>query len=77
MRKRNKKLIEAGYDYAAVQSMVNKILNPTVATYYTVEKGDYLIKIGKKLDKNWKTIARDNNIKFPYIIYPGQKLLIK
>lgn len=45
--------------------------------YYVVEKGDYLTKIGKKLGVDWKQIASLNNIKFPYIIHPGQKLKIK
>ncbi len=46
-------------------------------TIYIVEKGDYLIKIGKKFNKDWRVIANDNNIKDPHIIYPGQKLTIK
>lgn len=73
---RKKRLTDAGYNYSEVQALVNKILSPTGTKCYVVEKGDYLIKIGKKLNKDWKTIAKDNNIKFPYIIYPGQKLII-
>ena len=45
--------------------------------WYTVEKGDYLSKIGKQFNVPWKNIAILNNIKFPYKIYPGQKLRIK
>ena len=45
--------------------------------YYTVKKGDTLSKIGAKLGVNWQNIAKLNNIKAPYIIYPNQKLKIK
>lgn len=73
---RKQKLIEAGYDYNIIQNKVNELLNSTTETLYIVKKGDYLIKIGKKYNKDWKVIAKDNNIKFPWIIYPGQKLII-
>ncbi|MDR1536954.1 MAG: 5'-nucleotidase C-terminal domain-containing protein [Clostridiales bacterium] len=43
---------------------------------YTVEKGDYLIKIAEKLNVKWTDIAKINNISSPYIIYPGDVLLI-
>ena len=63
----------------AIQSKVSEILNnnkPAEPTYYIVEKGDCLIWIGQKLNKDWKKIAADNNIVPPYIIYPNQKLII-
>lgn len=44
---------------------------------YKVQKGDYLIKIGKKFNVKWTDIAKKNNIKFPYIIRVGQVLKIK
>lgn len=70
---RKQRLIAEGYDYVAVQSRVNELMNQE---YYIVQKGDYLIKIGKKLDKNWRDIAKKNNINFPWIIHEGQKLII-
>jgi LysM repeat protein len=77
---RKKKLKAAGYDYAEVQKEVNKLLEkestPKQKTY-TVKKGDSLSKIGKKYNVKWTKIAKDNNIKFPYIIRVGQKLVIK
>ncbi len=73
---RAKKLKEAGYDYNKVQAKVNEILYGKVTTYI-VKKGDYLIKIGKQFNVSWTKIAKDNNIKFPYIIRVGQKLKIK
>lgn len=72
---RKQRLIASGYDYYKVQSKVNEILNSREKTYI-VQKGDYLIKIGKKFNKNWKVIAKNNNIKFPYIIHIGQELII-
>ena len=73
---RKKRLIECGYNYNEVQSKVNEILNHVSSIVYIVEKGDYLIKIGKKFNKDWKKIAKNNNIKFPWIIHVGQKLII-
>ena len=47
---------------------------PTEPTTYTVDKGDTLSGIGKKTNIKWQTIAKLNNIKFPYIIRVGQVL---
>ncbi len=47
---------------------------------YIVVKGDTLISISKKLtgsSENYVKIAKDNGIKYPYRIYPSQKLRIK
>lgn len=43
---------------------------------YTVQKGDYLIKIANKYNVNYLDIARYNNIENPNLIYPNQKLII-
>jgi lipoprotein NlpD len=40
-----------------------------------VQKGDTLYSIAFRLDMNFKTLARRNNIAPPYRIYPGQTLL--
>ena len=75
-------LTNAGYDYSAVQSIVNSKLGVTSnqsKTYYTVVKGDTLWAIAKKYygDGNrYPEIARANNISNPNIISVGQKLLI-
>lgn len=53
-----------------------KEINNDSKITYIVKKGDYLIKIGKKFNVNWKDIAKYNNISYPYIIRVGQKLLI-
>lgn len=41
---------------------------------YTVQSGDYLIRIGEKTGKDWQAIAKANGIGAPYTIYPGQVL---
>lgn len=44
--------------------------------YYVVLPGDSLYKISQKFDVPLRELIRVNNIAAPYIIYPGQKILI-
>lgn len=77
---RKNRLKSAGYsdnDIKDIQTIVNEKLGVNQPTYYTVVKGDNLTKIAKKYNVKWQSIAQLNNIKAPYIIYPGQKLRIK
>lgn len=75
---RKKKLTEAGYDYSKVQAKVNEILHSKKQVIHKVKKGDTLIGIGEKYGVNWKTIAKNNNVKPPkYTIYENQELIIK
>lgn len=81
---RKKRLTEAGYDYNAVQSIVNqKVQKPTpkpnkpLPNYYIVKKGDTLSGIAKKYGTTYQKIAKDNGIANPNKIYVGQKLVIK
>ena len=64
---------KVGKDMNKFKQAVGELLHPTV---YLVVKGDNLSKIGKKFGVKWLQIAKDNNIKAPYIIGPGQKLII-
>lgn len=70
----------AGYDYDAIQAIVNSNYNSngtsSKVTNYIVKSGDTLSGIGSKLGVNWKDIANLNNISSPYIIYVGQVLKI-
>ena len=58
------------------------VLNITVSgggeTYYTVQSGDSLSKIGRHYGVNWQDIfeANRDQIKDPDLIHPGQKLRI-
>jgi LysM repeat protein len=66
----------------AVASQVNSAAtNVTTATTttsdtYTVQSGDYLIKIAAKYGISWSTLASLNGLTSPYIIYPGQVLKV-
>lgn len=77
---RKKKLTEAGYDYQAVQDLVNKKLginkDPAVE-YYTVVKGDNLTKIAKKFGTTVNQLVSWNNIQNKNLIYAGQKLRVR
>ncbi|WP_457625213.1 LysM peptidoglycan-binding domain-containing protein [Persephonella sp.] len=48
----------------------------TYAFTYTVKRGDNLGKIAKKYGVSVREIIRENNLRKPYIIRPGQKLKI-
>ena len=55
---------------------LNNLDNRIEEITYTVVKGDSLWKIGSMYGVKWMDIAKLNNIKFPYIIRPGQVLRI-
>lgn len=74
-QERRDRLTAAGYDYAAVQSIVNDKLAPKYVTY-TVKKGDTLSGIAAKYGTTYQKIAKDNNIANPNVIFPGQTLKI-
>ncbi|VAW93483.1 Murein hydrolase activator NlpD [hydrothermal vent metagenome] len=44
------------------------------AGFYTVRSGDTLYSVAWQYGEDFKQVARWNNIKTPFIIYPGQKL---
>lgn len=50
---------------------------PEKQTTYTVKSGDNLTKIAKRYNTTVDKIVKDNNIKNPNLIFPGQKLIIK
>jgi len=43
---------------------------------YVVKAGETLGDLSIKFDVNWKTLARTNNIKPPYVIKPGDTILV-
>lgn len=75
---REKRLTEAGYNYNAIQSIVNAKLakkpapaKPTNATY-TVKSGDTLSGIAQKYNTTVNELAKLNNISNVNLIYAGQ-----
>lgn len=77
---RKKRLTAAGYDYNAVQHMVNQKMaakNKPASVYYTVKRGDTLSAIASKYGTTYTYLARLNGIADPNRIYPGQKIRVK
>jgi LysM repeat protein len=77
---RKKKLEAAGYDYNAIQSLVNKAVKSKTNNsylYYTVKKGDTLSAISKRYGTSTVLLKKWNNIKDINKIYVGQKLRVK
>lgn len=75
---RQKRLETAGYNYKEVQNKVNELVWER-EHYYTVQQGDTLIKIGKKVGVSWRVIQKLNNLSWSdlFKLYKGQKLRIK
>lgn len=77
---RKKRLTAAGYDYNAVQHMVNHKMaakNKPASVYYVVKRGDTLSAIASKYGTTYTYLARINGIADPNMIYPGQKIRVK
>ncbi len=43
---------------------------------YSVQQGEYLYMIAKKVGVNWHELADLNKIGAPYLVYPGQELIL-
>lgn len=77
-KNRQIKLINAGYDYNAIQSLVNQKLrvNTNNSKIYVVKYGDTLSGIAKRYKTTVNNLVRLNNIKNPNLIYVGERLKI-
>jgi hypothetical protein len=49
----------------------------TCEQYYTVQRGDYLVAIGREFNVSWRYLADINDLADPTRIYPGQQLCVK
>lgn len=75
---RKEKLTTAGYDYDAIQTIVNSKLNDNqTVKYYKVQSGDTLAKIAASYDTTYQALAELNGIANPNKIYVGQKIRVK
>lgn len=78
---RKQKLEAAGYDYKAIQSIVNKNVVDSKPDgsklYYMVKKGDTLGSISRRYGTSIVLLKKWNNIKDINKIYIGQKLRVK
>ena len=72
---RKQRLTAAGYDYNAVQAIVNERVKPQ-ETIYTVKKGDTLSGIAAKYGTTYQELAKYNGIQNPNLIHVGQKIKI-
>ena len=74
---RKKRLADAGYDYNAVQAIVNSGKKSTASySTYVVKRGDTLSGIAARYGTTVRKIALDNGIANPNKIYLGQRLKI-
>lgn len=73
---RKKNLEAAGYNYEAIQKLVNNKLDAG-HKYYIVKKGDTLSKIAQMYTTTVTQLKKWNNIKDINKIYVGQKLRVK
>ncbi len=64
-------------DIGAGKALSKKTVNIKDTRTYVVVKGDTLFSIAWYANKDYKTLARINNIAEPYRIYPNQTLLLK
>lgn len=77
---RKKRLTAAGYDYNAVQQMVNRKMaakKQAAHVYYVVKRGDTLSAIASKYGTTYQRLAQINGIANPNRIYVGQKIRVK
>ncbi len=47
---------------------------PEAGNTYTVQPGDYLMKLARKFQVSWMDLAEINSIPYPYTLYTGQVL---
>lgn len=74
---RKQRLEAAGYDYNAVQAIVDEKMGANRRVIdYAVRKGDNLSSIAARYGTTWQKIAQDNGLANPDLIYPGQRLKI-
>lgn len=75
---RKSRLIAAGYDYNAIQKIVNDMSNKSQEVWYTVKSGDTASGICAKNGVSLSSVKRLNpTVKNWNLIYPGQKLRLK
>lgn len=79
---RKNKLTEAGYDYSAIQKIVNSMLKGSnkqekEECYYVVKPNDSLSVIASKYGTTWQHLMQLNNIKNPNFIYAGERIRVK
>jgi LysM repeat protein len=62
--------------FAAVQPAAAANDEPVCTQYHTVQRGEYLAKIGLMYDVDWRWLAEINDLENPRLIYTGQVLCV-
>lgn len=62
--------------FAGLGATPNPALAAACSQTYTVKQGEYLSLIARRYGLSWRTLADINDIKSPWVIYPGQKLCL-
>jgi hypothetical protein len=55
---------------------VQAALAATCTRHHTVQRGEYLVQIGRLYNVHWRTLADWNNLRNPSLIFPGQRLCV-
>ncbi len=75
---RKNRLTAAGYDYTAIQKIVNEMAKKNKEVWHTVKKGETALGIAKKYGVTLDSMIKLNpTVKNWNLIYPNQKLRIK
>jgi len=74
---RKQRLEGAGYDYAAIQRLVNQKLGVNDRQYYTIRPGDTLGAIALTFGTTVPQLCAWNGIQDPDIIYAGDTIRVK
>jgi uncharacterized protein YvpB len=61
---------------ATIRPTIQETFNVENPESYIVQQGDYLIALARRFQVNWRDLAALNRIPYPWIIHPGQILLI-
>lgn len=66
----------AGVDTRAASSSSSRSSSENCGRSYTVRRGDSLSTIAARCGVEWRELARENNIRSPYSLNPGQTLTL-
>lgn len=50
--------------------------NSKAPKYYVVQPGEYLIQLAERFGLDWRDLAAINDIHSPWVLYPGQKIIL-